>query len=100
MIELLITSVLTIVGISNIITNQDIGRRLINYVLRFKPENYLMMGGIRRFLFDITHCQSCLSFYVALIYMVGVSGLIDIPLLMWIQIPIISVLFSWIIDKK
>lgn len=93
-----IKTILTVVAISNLITNQTIGRRLIGFI--FKPYDGINTisnwSGIRRFAWDVLTCQCCLSVYVGLIFTLLIGGWgID-----FIQIPLISMLVSWIIEKK
>lgn len=90
----MIQDILIIMAISNLITEQQIARRQI--IKWFKPENYLGFSGYKRFFYDLLSCWTCLTVWLAPLYLL-VSGA---PIgLQYINITLISMLLVDIIQK-
>jgi hypothetical protein len=90
----MIIQILTILAISNLITEQKISRDIINKI--FKPENYLLFSGWKRFTYDLLSCWVCSSFHVAWIYLLINQEPLSIH---YITTPLITMLVADIIQK-
>jgi hypothetical protein len=98
-----ILDLILIMGITNLISEQTIGRRVVFYF--YKPENYLNYNGYKKTIFDILTCPHCLSVWISIIWLVFYTTImfahtIDINLMLYPIVPLISLLTSYLIHKK
>jgi hypothetical protein len=94
----IIIDILIILAISNVFTEQKIGRTVVNFLFNIKPENFLYMRGFKKFFYELFSCWSCLSFHVAYIYYIIKYNVTDFGEFWWmISYGLISMLISSII---
>jgi len=93
----MIIDILLILAFTTLITEQVIGRRIVNYILNFKPENYLQLNGTKRFFIDLLSCPVCTSFHIGYLYHLVVYGLTD--LYSTFTYAMVSMVISSIIEK-
>lgn len=87
-----IIEILFIIAISNLITEQKIGRDIVNYIIPY--ENYNKFSKLKRFIHSILTCPACNSVYVTIIYELFNLKTLNLQFIMW---PLIIML---IIDTK
>jgi len=82
------------IAIANLITEQTIGRNLINKI--FNPKNYLEFNGFEKALYDVYSCWTCLTVWTTVIFLLIKQEPISIH---YIYIPLINMLVVDIIQK-
>jgi hypothetical protein len=87
--------ILIVMAISNLITEQTIGMRFVGLFLEkigVRRENFLTIGGWKKWLAEVLTCWNCLSVYVGLIWWLIFGGNI-------LHLTLLPLLFIDIIQK-
>jgi hypothetical protein len=87
--------IIAILAISNLLTEQTIGRRFIGWILN--TENYKNSSKIKKFFIQAFTCFNCASIWVSFIAL----GLIrPTQIDWWWLIPSVSLLAAYIAERK
>lgn len=98
-----VLDLIIILSIANLITEQTIGRNLVFKF--FKPQNYLNYSGIKKFILDILTCTNCLSVWISFIWLIiysilHINCIKEQDIMLYIVVPSITLLSSYVIHKK
>ena len=90
-----IKTIIAILAISNLLTEQTIGRRFVSWILN--SQNYKNSSKIKRFFIEAFSCYNCATIWVSFIAL----GLIrPTQIDWWWLIPSVSLLMAYITERK